>query len=338
MAKKLGIGIIGLGWAGCEHLKHLAQDSRVTPVAVCDINRKRAEEVAGQYDMPGIYTDVKDIVNDPAVDAVVVGTPNFAHAPTAIAALNAGKHVICEKPPALNAAEAKAAANAAKKNKCVLMYALCMRYAADAKYVRNMVDKGQLGDVYYGKCAYIRRSGIPIGADGWFVDKSRAGGGALIDIGVHALDVTWYMMGSPKPVSVSGASFRKFEHAVPKGVKFDVDDSSFGLIKFANGAALYVEATWAIHMPGASYFHVIGDKAGIKLEPLTIFKEENGSFVEITPHPAGKDGFDEEDKHFVDCILKKKTPISSAEEGVMLMQMLDGIYESARTGREVIIK
>jgi len=338
MAKKLGIGIIGLGWAGQEHLKHLAQDSRVTPVAVCDIDEARAKDVAQKYNMPGVYTDVKDIVNDPAVDAVAIGTPNFAHAPTAITALNAGVHVICEKPPALNAKEAQAAADAAKKNKCVLMYALCMRYGTEAHYVRNLVDKGELGDVYFAKCAYVRRNGIPIGAGGWFIDKSRSGGGALIDIGVHALDVTWYMMGSPKPVAVSGAAFRKFEKAVPKKYKFDVDDASFGFIKFANGAVLYVEATWAINLPGESYFAIAGTKAGVKLNPLTIFKQEKGVDAEIVPHPRNRDGFLEEDKHFVDCILGKKKPISSAEEGVMLMQMLDAIYESGETGREVLIK
>jgi len=338
MAKKVGIGIIGLGWAGCEHLKHLAADPRVTAVAVCDVNEARAREVAAQYNVPGVYTEVKDIVNDPAVDAVAIGTPNFAHAPAAIEALNAGVHVICEKPPALNAAEAKAAAAAAKKNNCVLMYALCMRYGADAHYVRGLVDKGELGEVYYGKCAYVRRSGIPIGAGGWFIDKSRSGGGALIDIGVHALDVTWYMMGSPKPVAVSGAAFRKFEKAVPKKYTFDVDDASFGFVKFDNGAVLYIEATWAIHLPGESYFAIAGTKAGVKLNPLTVFKDDKGTAVDIAPHPPGRDGFDEEDKHFIDCILKKKTPISSAEEGVQLMQMLDAIYESSQTGREVVIK
>lgn len=337
MSKKIGIGIIGLGWAGRESLKCMCKDDRVAPAAVCDVNRKLGESVAKEHGVARVYERPRDLLADRNVRAVTVALPNSMHAPVAIAALEAGKHVICEKPPALNAKEARKAADAAKRNRRILMYALCMRYGPEAQYVRRLTDSGELGEVYYARCGYVRRSGIPIGAGGWFVDKARSGGGALIDIGVHILDVTWFMMGSPRPVAASGAAFRKFPQCVPKNIKYNVDDSSFGFIKFETGAVLYVEATWALNMPEGNVSCIAGTKAGVRLDPLTIYKDINGAPVEISPHPRGVDGFTGESRHFIDCITQKKTPISSAEQGVQLMQMLDGIYESARTGREVRI-
>ena len=329
--QKVKVGITGLGFAGVEHLKGYQEYSRSEVLAVCDLNQERAEQVAEEYNVPFIYTDHREMLANDDINAISVGLPNFLHAPVTIDSLNAGKHVLCEKPPARNAEEAIAMANAAKANNRTLMYALVLRFGGDSLMLRKMVDDGQLGEIYFGKAGYVRRRGIPIGAGGWFVDKSKSGGGGLIDIGVHALDRVWWLMGNPKPISVLGATFSKFRHLVSEEIKYDVDDSAFAQIRFENGATLMLEATWSLNLPGAGYLQIAGTEAGAKLDPLTIYKDDQ----DVTPEVPSINGFREEVKHFVDCILDNQIPIASAEQGVTLMKMLDAIYESSDKMGEV---
>ena len=263
---------------------------------------------------------------------------NFLHAPISLDALRAGKHVICEKPPALNAREARQLANTAQKNGLTLMYALCQRFTGATQLAKDFITKGELGDIYYGHAVYTRRRGIPMGTNAWFVNKKRSGGGALIDIGVHALDCTWWLMGTPKPVSVSGSTYQKFKNTLPKSANFDVDDAAFALIKFANDATLVLECSWALNLPGANAIQVAGSKGGVDLNPLKIFTERNGVQMDLSPEVPNVNGFAGQTAHFVECIQKQKTPLMSAEQGVQLMQMLDAIYRSATTGKEVKIK
>ena len=335
MAKKLRVGIIGLGWPGVEHLKGFVASGKAEVAAVCDLDDERRERIAAEHGVAETYTDYKRMLREADLDAVSNALPNFLHAPVTQDALRAGKHVLCEKPPAMNAREARRMADAATKHGVVLMYALCLRFAGDSQVIRGFVDRGELGEIYYGKCGYVRRRGIPIGKGGWFVDKKRAGGGALIDIGVHALDRCWWLMGCPKPVTVLGSVYQEFGHVVPKGVKFDVDDAAFGLVKFANGATLILEATWAINLPGGGYCEIAGTKGGARLSPLTIFTERDGMQVDITPQAPSLNGMEGETAHFVECCLKGRRPMMDGEQGVMLMQMLDGIYKSQATGRAV---
>ena len=338
MARTVKIGVIGMGWPGREHLKGYQTFPEAEVVALCDLNTELAEQQAKEHDVPHVYADYKKMLRECEVEAVSVCLPNFLHCPVTLDVLRAGKHVICEKPPAMNAREAQRMANEAEKQKKVLMYALVQRFGAPAVVVKDFIDSGELGEIYFGKAGYVRRRGIPIGAGGWFVDKSRAGGGALIDIGVHALDRAWWLMGNPKPVSVAGSAYSMFGHTVPKGVKYDVDDSAFGLIKFENGATLILEATWALNVRGGSFAQIAGTKGGADLEPLTIFVERKGMTLDVTPTPPQVNAFAGEVEHFVRCILEGKEPGPSAEQGVMLMKMLDGIYRSGETGKEVRIK
>ena len=217
------------------------------------------------------------------------------------------------------------------------MYALVQRFDGSSQHLKQLVEDGQLGDVYFGKAAYVRRRGIPIGKEGWFVDRERSGGGALIDIGVHALDCIWWLMNSPRPVEVMGTSYAHFGHLVPDNVKYDVDDATFGHIRFENGATIILETTWALNLPGDNYIKIAGTKAGATLNPFTLYTEENGKEVDKPLAAPAINGFDAEVKHFVECIIEGKAPISSAEQGIMLMQMLDGIYESSEKGRSVSI-
>jgi predicted dehydrogenase len=332
---KIRAAIIGLGWPGIQHLKGYIAHERSEVVAVCDLDAKRGKEVAAEYEIPGIFTDHRKMLQSKEINAVSVCLPNFLHAPISIDALNAGKHVLCEKPPAMSAREAQQMADAAEKNKRILMYALVQRFGGNSQALKQRIEAGELGEVYFGKAGYVRRRGIPLGREGWFVDKARSGGGALIDIGVHALDCIWWLMGSPKPVTVLGAAYTKFEHLAPKSVKYNVDDATFAQIRFENNATITLEATWALNLPGSGYVYVAGTKAGAQLHPLTIYTEEDGKEVDKKPEVPSINGFDEEVKHFVDCILDGREPISSARQGVILMQMLDAIYASSEKKGEV---
>lgn len=334
---KVQAAVVGLGWPGMQHLKGYIADSRSEVIAVCDLDKTHAEEVASEYKIQNVYTNHLEMLENQDIDAVSVCLPNFLHAPISIDALNAGKHVLCEKPPARSAQEAKAMADAASENGKTLMYALVQRFGGNAQRLKQLVTAGELGDIYFGKAAYVRRRGIPIGKEGWFVDRERSGGGALIDIGVHALDCIWWLMNSPRPVEVMGAVYSHFGHLVPDDVKYDVDDGTFAQIRFENGATIILETTWALNLPGDNYIKVAGTKAGATLNPFTLYTEEDGKEVDKPLNAPRINGFDEEVKHFVGCIVDGEEPISSAEQGIMLMQMLDGIYESAEKGQSVHI-
>lgn len=336
--KKTHVAVIGLGWPGQMHLKGYRQNPDVEVVAICDANTELAEKTAAEHGIETTYADHRLLLARDDLDAVSVCLPNFLHAPISLDALNAGKHVICEKPPALNALEARRMATAAAKGKRILMYALCQRFTGQTVLAKDYIDKGELGDMYYGRAVYHRRRGIPTGTGSWFVDKKRSGGGALIDIGVHALDCTWWLMGTPKPVSVSGNAYGKFAHTLPKGTHFDVDDSAFALIRFANDATLVLECSWALNLPGGGAIQVAGTRGGAELNPLRIYTERDGVQVDISPQTPELDNFAGQTRHFVECIRQRRSPLVSPEQGVQLMQMLDGIYKSAASGKEVRIK
>ena len=332
------VGVIGLGWPGREHLKGYKQCADAEVVALCDADTELAGQQAEEHGVGAVYGDHRKMLKEAGVDAVSVCLPNFLHAPISLDALRAGKHVICEKPPALDAAQARKMAATARSRGLTLMYALCRRFEGSAALVKSYIDRGDLGEIYFGRTTYHRRRGIPGGARSWFTDKKRSGGGALIDIGVHALDRAWYLMGTPKPVSVSGSAFQKLRHLVPKGTKFDVDDSAFGIVKFANGATLILECSWALNLPGSSVLQLAGTKGGVELDPLRIYTERDGVQLDVTAEAPAANAFAGQTGHFIDCILKGKEPIVSAEQGVQLMQMLDGIYKSSATGKEVRIR
>ena len=336
-ARKVRTAVVGLGWPGIQHIKGYTADPRSEVIAVCDLDETHAKAVAAQHNIPHTYTNHLEMLENKDIDAVSVCLPNFLHAPITIDTLNAGKHVLCEKPPARSAQEAKAMAAAATENGKILMYALVQRFDGNSQKLKQLVKAGELGDVYFGKAAYVRRRGIPIGKEGWFVDRERSGGGALIDIGVHALDCIWWLMDSPRPVEVMGRSYGHFGHLVPDDVKYDVDDGTFAQILFENGATIILETTWALNLPGDNYIKIAGTKAGATLNPFTLYTEENGKEVDKSLDAPSINGFDAEVKHFVECIVVGKVPISSAKQGIMLMQMLDGIYESSEKGRSVSI-
>ena len=347
------VGVIGTGGISGVHLGGYSRNPNVEIYALCDINEKNLAKRAEEYKVSRTFTDYREMLALPELDAVSVCTWNSAHAECAIAALRAGKHVLCEKPMALNTAQAQEMEKAAKENGKLLMIGFVRRFGNDCAVLKDFIDSGSFGEIYYAKAQYLRRKGCP---GGWFGDKSRSGGGPLIDLGVHVIDLCRYLMGGPQPVSVYGATFNKLgdrrhikdargysSTVVSKDDIFDVEDMATALIRFDNGAVLSVEASFSLNIEkDVGNIELFGTKAGCKLDPeLTIFTDMNDYLANVKLAQSTAlsfDGlFDNEINHFVECIETGKPCRNPAQDGVTLMKILDGIYESARTGHEVLL-
>ncbi len=352
---KIKVAVIGTGSISNEHIRAYQKDDRVELYAFCDINETRLKEMGEKYGVTKLFTDKDAMLAElPEIDAVSVCTWNSAHAECSIAALEAGCNVICEKPMAMSAAEAETMLEAAKKAGKLLMVGFVRRYGNDCEILKDFVDKDYFGDIYYTKATYLRRNGAP---GGWFGDMSRSGGGPMIDLGVHIIDLTRYVLGNPKPVSVYGATFNKLANRTNlKGVKkdyvscgssdedvFDVEDLASAMIRYDNGAVVSVEAAFSLNIKSPmGLVEFFGTKAGAKLSPeLEIFTEINDYMVDVqldAPTALSFEGlFENEIRHFIDCVGDGAECLSPAVDGVEIMKILDAIYESARTKHEVIL-
>lgn len=352
---KTKVAVIGTGGISNEHINAYLKNPDVELYAFCDINEERVKRMGERYGITRLYTDKDVMLRElPEIEAVSVCTWNSAHAPCTIAALNAGCHVICEKPMATSAKEAREMKEAADRNGKLLMVGFVRRYGNDCAILNDYIKNGYFGELYYGKATYLRRNGSP---GGWFGDKSRSGGGPLIDLGVHVIDLTRYLCGNPKPVSVYGATFDKLKNrpevkgsaggyvSAEKSSQdiFDVEDLATALIRYDNGVVISVEASFSLNIKhDIGNIELFGTKAGARLDSeLEIYTELNGymSNVQLAiPSALSFDGlFANEINHFVDCVRNGTTCKSPAEDGITLMEILDGIYLSAQTGHEVIL-
>lgn len=350
--EKIKVGIVGAGNISHLHIAGYRALDNVELYAVCDINGERATACAQRYGIPHVFSDYNEMLKLRELDAVSVCTWNSVHAPATIAALKAGKHVLCEKPMAMNTAQALEMQRAAEEAGKILMIGFVRRFGNDTRIIKDFIDSGMLGDIYYSKATYLRRAGFP---GGWFGDKSRSGGGPLIDLGVHVIDLVRYLMGKPRAVSVSGMTFHKlgardnighgrtYTASDTRKTNFDVEDMAVALIRFSNGAALSLETSFSLNVEkDTGSIELFGTKSGAKLDPqLSLYSELSNYLVDI--HPAldtalNFDGlFENETAHFIDCIANRVPVISPAEDGVEIMRIIDGIYESARTGRDVVL-
>lgn len=345
--KKLRIGIVGAGnIATNAHLPAYTQCDNAEIVAIADLSLDRAREAAEKYGIPAYFGSVEEMLAQVELDAVDICTWNNGHAPVCIAAAKAGKHIVCEKPMAMSLADAKAMEAAVKEAGVTFMLAVPGRFTHRNMYVRELYEAGELGDVYYAKVANVRRRGTP---SGWFTDKKTSGGGPVIDIGVHSIDGAWYLMGTPKPTRVSAQTFAPHGDYQTKGVgrwqgipcpdnQFDCEDAGAGVIHFENGASMLFEATWAFNGPGHTDVQVVGSKAGVILDPLTIYGERNDYLSDDTITVGSDDDrFAEELRHFADCVLNGKPTKYPLEHAVQMQEMLEAIYESARQGKEIVL-
>ena len=343
---KLRIGVVGAGNIAVNaHLPAYQECDNVEVVAIADLSVQRAKEAAEKYNIPAYFGSVEEMLKAVELDAVDICTWNNGHAPVCIAAAKAGKHVVCEKPMAMNLADAKAMEAAVKEAGITFMLAVPGRFNTQNMAVREMMEAGELGDVYYAKVANVRRRGTPTG---WFTDKKTSGGGPVIDIGVHSIDGAWYLLGNPKPTRVSAQTFAPHGEFTTKGVErwqgipcpdnqFDCEDAGAGIIHFENGASMLFEATWAFNGPNHTDVQVVGSKAGVTLDPLTVYGERGGYLSDDVIAPGENNRFAAELSHFADCALNGKPVKYPLEQAVQMQEMLEAIYESAKQGKEIVL-
>lgn len=353
MDNKLKIGIIGTGSIFESHITAYQKNPDVEVYALCDINPVRLKEMSEKYGVTRTFTDMHEMLALSEIDAVSVCTWNSEHAPCTIAALEAGKHVLCEKPMSVSAEEARRMQETADRCGKLLMIGFVRRFGNDCALLKDFIDQGFFGELYYAKATYLRRKGNP---GGWFGDRSRSGGGPLIDLGVHVIDLVRYLMGNPKPVSVYGATFQKLfdRRDVKDKLGYvaasatdhdicDVEDLATAMIRFENGAVLSVEASFSLNLKDdQGKIELFGTKAGASLNPqVEIFSVTNGYMTDMNfKSDTGLhfDGlFEGEINHFVDCVKNGIPCRNPAGDGVDMMRILDAVYESARTGHEVIL-
>jgi predicted dehydrogenase len=342
--EKVRVGVIGVGM-GRNHAVRFRDAAEAELVALCDLDSEKLAQVAEETNPLRTYGRWEELIADPEIDAVSVVLPNFLHGPATIQALEAGKHVLCEKPLAMNAVEAQEMVDTARRLGRKLMVHFNVRFTPFAAAVKRAVDDGHVGPIYYVRSIWNRRRGIPR-LGGWFTQRSRAGGGVLIDLGVHRLDLALWMMGYPKPVSVSGATYDYLGRRIgaESNQPFEVDDLAAAFIRFEDGATLTLETSWAANIDrreeqSIQFFGTQGGAVIRNTDEAYQFEaritKDEGEMKFWDPAPP--EVMETAQEHFCRCILNDTEPSATGEQGVLVMKLLDAIYESAATGREVLL-
>jgi len=348
VARTFRIAFIGAGGIALTHIKHLKAVDGVEVVAAADISEKSLNRARDQHSIPRLYADYrKMLAEEKDLDAVSVCTPNALHAENAIAALEAGRHVLVEKPMAMNAAECRRMVEAARKADRRLVVGFQYRFDARSAMLRRQIEAGEFGRILYVRCQALRRRGIPNW--GVFGRKDLQGGGPLIDIGVHVLEMAHYMVGSPRPLAATGKTWTYIGNR-PCDVAcnwpnwdyktYSVEDLAAGLVRLEGGAMLSIEASFAAHIEKDVWnVQIMGEKGGAVWEPVQVFRDCGGYMVNQTPFFTGKvDPFEAKMRHFVEVCRDGRPCIATGEHGLMVQQMIDAIYASSEAGREVPVE
>ena len=350
------VGIIGCGGiANGKHMPSLSKVKNCEMVAFCDIVTEKAEAAAKKFGTEDakVYTDYKELLKDESIDVVHVCTPNRSHSTITVDALDAGKHVMCEKPMAINSAEAKKMLDAAERNGKLLTIGYQNRFRPDSLYMKAEAEAGTFGEIYYAKATAIRRRAVPTW--GVFLNEYEQGGGPLIDIGTHTLDLTLWMMNNYKPKYCVGTTFHKLNGDTDQAnawgdwdpEKFTVEDSAFGFIVMENGATIMLESSWALNSLEVreALTSICGTKAGgDMIDGLRINGVRNGRQYVLKPDfSAGGAAFnrgvgdetcsEKEARLWIEATRGGEAPITKPEEAYCVTRILEGIYESAKTGK-----
>ncbi|MDI9638880.1 Gfo/Idh/MocA family oxidoreductase [Geitlerinema splendidum] len=353
MAKKTKIGVIGTGMIATTcHIpgyQSIPDDCEV--VWACDIKPGLAKKVASEFGIPKHTTDYRDILNDKEIDAISVCTPNKVHLQPTIDSLLAGKHVLCEKPLAMNADESRQMCQAEKESGKILQVALQMRFSGPGVFMKDYIDKGNMGDIYYARAQALRRRGVPTW--GVFTDKEQQGGGPLIDIGVHILDFTLFLMGNPKPVSASGRCWDTLGKTPNlfnfwgdyDRSRFTVEDMAVGFIRFEDGQVVVLESSFMANIEREIFTtQLFGTQSGATVrgsgdDAIKIFSEKDRQLFDMTPTniPEVKSHHTAEIHAFVDAIRAGKPSPVPGNCGLVLNAIFDALYKSSVTGKEEAI-
>jgi predicted dehydrogenase len=340
MAQATKVGIIGAGWPGRKHAEGYQAAGGFGVVAVADLIPSRRRTVMEQFKVEREYAEAEALIADKDVEVISVCLPNHLHLPVTLAALKAGKHVVCETPPTISAAEARKIAAAAAKHGKTVLYAMQRRFGGNEQAAKQAVDKGYAGNVVHARASWTRTRGVPSGT-GWYTDRAKSGGGAIMDLGLHMLDLAWSLLGQPKPL-IAFATFPP-----PAGeTALAVESAGFALLKFEGGKSLELAASWYLNQPPqqqGAVCRVYGDKGALEVYRAggpALYRSfgANGEAKEtplklprLTHHAAMM-------RHLRECLLGKATPIVGADQGVTLMAMVDAIYKSAGSGKSVDVK
>jgi len=342
MAERIRLGLVGAGWPAWQHIKGYGRIEDVEVAALCDSDEARLQEIGKEYKIPHRYSAFEEMLEKESLDAISVCTPNVLHADMTIRALEKGLHVLCEKPMASSSAMAREMVKKQKETGKILMVGYHRRFGADARFLKAYIDRGEMGELYFARAWWVRRAGIP-GMGGWFTNKQMSGGGALIDIGVHILDLGLWFFGYPEIKNLSSSWGSRFGvkgegswDEIPGNKKgdpcFDVDDYALAHMTFGNGKSLFLQCSWASHIKEEEAgIEIWGDKCGATLEPLQIFTTRKGVLEDRVPKMTDKNHFDEETRHFIHCIRTGETPISPAEDGLKTMEVIERIYQEGGT-------
>ncbi|WP_334071727.1 MULTISPECIES: Gfo/Idh/MocA family oxidoreductase [Paenibacillus] len=357
MSKILKVAIIGCGGiANGKHLPSLAKQPQVQMTAFCDIVEERAAKAASEYGAEGakVYTDFRKLLEETDVDVVHVCTPNDSHAEITVASLESGRHVMCEKPMAKTAEQARRMLDAAKRTGKKLSIAYQNRFRDDSLFLKQVCENGELGDIYFGKALALRRRAVPTW--GVFLDEEKQGGGPLIDIGTHALDLTLWLMDNYEPKSVTGSVFHKLGSRANAAnafgpwdpEQFKVEDSAFGFITMKNGATIALESSWALNVIdfGEARTLLCGTEGGADMNDGLRLNGEKLSRLYETKVDFGSGGVaffegqqendaTREARYWVEAILEDKEPLVKPEQALVVTEILEAIYESAKTGKTV---
>ena len=358
MDRIVKVGIIGCGGvAKYKHLPALAKVKNVQLVAFCDIIVERAQQAKEKYGTPDakVYEDYRELLKDKEIEVVHVLTPNLEHAQISIDALYAGKHVMCEKPMAKTVADAKRMLDAAKATGKRLTIGYQHRHKAESTYAKRCIEAGELGEIYYANCLAIRRRGTPNW--GVFLDEEKQGGGPLIDIATHSLDLTLYLMNNYEPEMVVGKTHKKMEHPEAgnpwgdKGVSTTpLEEAACAFIRMKNGATIMLETSWALNTAEpveAGSCVLCGSRAGLQIKnnQLKINKVEFNRpiMVDVDTKAGGVDFYDGisgtpaeiEAARWIASIVDGTEPVVLPEQAFVVSQILEAIYESSKTGKPV---
>ncbi|MGI8868829.1 MAG: Gfo/Idh/MocA family protein [Mycobacteriales bacterium] len=350
----LRVGVIGLGFAGHTHLKSYLQVPGVEVVGLAGLETERLHQLGTEHKIPYLHEHWEDLLAHEDIDVISVGTPTFLHAPITIAALESGRHVLSEKPIAENAAAGVAMVQAAHRAGRVLQVAFNHRRRGDVATLHRYVEAGALGDIYHAKASWLRRNGIP-GAGSWFTNLKMAGGGPLIDLGVHMLDMALYLLGEPKVLAVSAATYSELgpqgRGASPYSAKqvvgsaYEVEDLGTAFLRLSGGATLLLEASWATYRESGDLYGVtlFGNDGGAEIrsknygweDTLRIYRDENGVPVETRPEVPRGEGHLAVVRSFVEAIQSGDWKGHDGAEGLVRARVIEACYASAREGREV---
>ncbi len=345
---EIRLGMIGAGAIAGYTAAEVAKAEGVVLTALADPSAARANELAAAHNVTEVYASAAELLEHGNVDAVYIAVPNALHAPLALQSLEAGKHVLLDKPFALSAAQASTVVQAADHAKRVLMLGMNTRFHANVQRARALFEQGTFGPIYHVKAQWRRRSGIPrIGS--WFTHKASAGGGALLDIGVHMLDASLYILNNFEPLSVSAVVENRFGgrglgdgqwgRSERSDRHFDVEDFATALIRLKGGVSISLDAAWAMHQaePETREIDLFGENAGASVFAETLhqtpseqFQPSESAFTGPLTYPHCS-----RVQNFVHCIAGREQPMVTTQEALVVQRILDGIYQSGETGREV---